>query len=394
MLNSASTSCKLEQNSKPRFAEYKLLALGFLFLLKISSTQANPSSKSWTGSDTYVHKSSLESEKYSSLPHTIFSPDGRLYNIERNARSASDSRDLSSSLVLAFKFGPEDDESIIMLSTGTTSPHLYNSMNSNTDKEKEKDKDDKNVEDDNYEPLWSHPTSIQKDHVSMPLSILPSNIIIGTGGTAADSISLHKKIRELGLSLYRENDNMRSTHRIEGTVLSSTLAKKIAATLQLPTQSAASNRMVASAAIVVGPDVGGGNKQSIWRCDATGQFYNCHASAVGRGAGSAEAMLMSQVLEKGKGGSADKTELEDLISAISPRDVKEYLSTLSFDDAVLLACKCIVKALNLSNKDDAFDRIGMQGIWLNRRKGQSAMLNQECIHGDILRRGLKLAFEV
>lgn len=55
---------------------------------------------SLSGEETYIHNNQLESAKYSSLPHTIFSPQGRLYNVEKNALMASDPTDVSSSLVV------------------------------------------------------------------------------------------------------------------------------------------------------------------------------------------------------------------------------------------------------------------------------------------------------
>jgi len=396
-----------------------------------SSSSTKASASKWGGSDTDFHKSSLNADKYSSLPHTIFSPDGRLYNIETNACSVSDAIDLSSSLVLAMKFGSGEDESIIVLSTSHISPHLQSHMHSraqeqNSFREKrtddllnktsgsggndEEDKESIIPNSDSSHRLWSHPhlhssygdgENNRQSHnhfkVNMPLSILPSNIIIGTGGTAADSMALHTKIRQLGLALYNENDNMRSTHRIQGTVLSSMLAKKIAASLQLPTQSSASSRMFASAAIVVGPDGGGRDgrgaksRQSIWRCDPTGQFFNCHMAAVGRGAGTAEAVVMSSVAKQGEDGNADEThsiELDDLVSKISSKDVQKFLSTLSFDDAVLLACKCIAKALNLSTTNDSADLLqllGIQGI-LIRAKSNAC---QEVVHPNILQNALR-----
>ena len=76
---------------------------------------------------------------------------------------------------------------------------------------------------------------------SMPLSILSSNIMIGTGGNAVDSIVLHTKILEMFLSLSKSYNGMNSTHRIRGKVGSSVLARKIADSLQVPTQNVAAN---------------------------------------------------------------------------------------------------------------------------------------------------------
>lgn len=384
------------------------------------------------GSGTDFHKSSLQAEKYSSLPHTIFAPDGRLYNIETNARSVSNANDLSSSLVVAIKFGTGADEAVIVISTSHMSPHLPSQIqpealenNSDTSRsaaasvdgsksdegessKNEKDEESNNRSGNSSHRLWSHAhlhssygdgTDNNKSlTVNMPLSILPSNIIIGTGGTAADSIAFHKKIQKISLGLYNENDNFRSTHRIQGTVLSSMLAKKVSSSLQIPTQSSVSSRMYASTAILVGPDVflgsGSGNnvgiRQSIWRCDPTGQFFSCHMAAVGRGAGTAEAIVMSSIakakegVEKGISEEMHSMELEDLASKISSKDVDKYLSMLSFDDAVLLASKCISRALNLPSTKKAegiFHQLGIQGI-LIRSKGKACQT--EIIHQNIL----------
>ena len=376
-------------------------------IAKLSFFRRSQSSTKWTGSETDLHKSTLEAEKYSSLPHTIFSPDGRLHNIEKTARLASDPKEATSSLIVALKFGSACDESIIILSISHMSPHLYIKPTS-VDKEDAASSDEKNDEDSSYyAPLWSHLShadngnELNRNQVSMPLSILPSNLIIGTGGPAADAMALHRKIRQMGLNLYKENDNMQSTHRIQGTVLSSMLAKKIATSLQLPTQSSSSNRMLASSAIVVGPDgfhaSRSGIRHAIWRCDPTGQFWNCHAAAAGRGAGSAEGTVMKAVFQQVTGDERKEKdreiELDELRSKISSRDVREYLSGLSFDDAVVLGCKSIAKALGLSNDDDVFHRIGLQGILLKGQSRSYSRRNHEIIHPEILRSALKRSFE-
>lgn len=403
-------------------------------ITNVSANQIS-SKNNFSGSSTFVHKLSLEAEKYSSLPHTIFAPDGRLYNIEKNARAASDPRDLSSSLVVALKFGKGEDAGVLILSTSHSCPLLVSSshdgdaskINRNqtacTDENKDISKDEQEQEQEHEKkddtvgsseyskPLWSHASSrdesshhILHNKVTRPLSILPSNIIIGTGGTAADATAMHYKILQLALSLCKENDDMRSTHKIRGTILASMLAKKVANAMQLPTQSAASDRMLASAAIVIGEDScrgrdRGHGQSSIWRCDATGQYWDCHAAAVGRGAGSAEAEIMvqsksqSQVAQT-KDGKDD--ELDDLVNAVSAKGVQEYLESLTFDDAIVLACKCIAKALNLQSTgmdmdiDGVFRRLGMQGVLVHRGKfSHDEVSRREYIHPEILRSGLQ-----
>ena len=409
-----------------RILKQCLTAIGGMYagITNVSANQIS-SKNNFSGSSTSVHKLSIEAEKYSSLPHTIFAPTGRLYSIEKNARAASDARDLSSSLVIALKFGKGEESGVLILSTSHSCPLLVSSshdgdaskINRNqtacTDENKDNSKDEQEQQDkkdtdgstgsEYSKPLWSHASSMDEsshNKVTRPLSILPSNIVIGTGGTAADATAMHNKILQLALSLCKENDDMRSTHKIRGTILASMLAKKVANAMQLSTQSSTSDRMLASAAIVIGEDRGRGHdhghgQSSIWRCDATGQFWDCHAAAVGRGAGSAEAEIMAQSWSQDaqtKDGKND--ELDDLVNAVSPKGVQEYLESLTFDDAIVLACKCIAKALNLQSTgmdiDDMFRRLGMQGVLVHCGKySHDEVSRREYIHPEILRSGLQ-----
>jgi 20S proteasome, alpha and beta subunits len=380
-----------------------------------TSAVGKATKKSWRGSDTLVHKTSPEAEKYSSLPHTIFAPDGRLYNIEKVAKETCNVRDVSSSLAVAIKFGnnvqengmqqdEEEGEYVVVISTRHCLDFL---LDLNIDKDKIVDEDggkvtgqgpsvesqDENINDtkqthtvDTITRLWSYPTS-RGDNVFMPLSVLPCNLLVATGGSAADAMGLHKKILEIALDLCKEYDNVKSTHRIMGTVTASMLAKRLANYLQLPTQSAAVDQgMLASASLVVGLDEprrrdGRGLGLAIWRCDPTGQFWNCHAAAVGRGAGGAEAEIMRCVarsqLAKGQGeGSCgekklgDVVDLEELIATVSPKHVQDYVSGLSFDEAVILACQCIKKSLGLLKHrgETIVDQYGVQGVLLHSKK--------------------------
>lgn len=402
-----------------------------------TSAVGKATTKSWRGSDTLVHKTSPEAEKYSSLPHTIFAPDGRLYNIEKVAKETCDVRDVSSSLAVAINFGnkvqengmqQDEEEYVVVISTRHCLDFL---LDLNIDKEKNVhdgklsteerrsgESQDENVDDskqarnvDTGTRLWSYPTS-RGDNVFMPLSILPCNLLVATGGSAADAMGLHKKILEIALDLCKEYDNVKSTHRIMGTVTASMLAKRLANYLQLPTQSAAVDQgMLASASLVVGLDEprrqdGRGLGLAIWRCDPTGQFWNCHAAAVGRGAGGVEAEIMRRVarsqLANGQGeGCGEKklgdiVDLEELIATVSPKHVQDYVSGLSFDEAVILACQCIKKSLGLLKQrgETIVDQYGVQGVLLHRRSGsggsstgnlaKQGIIRRELIYSDIL----------
>jgi 20S proteasome alpha/beta subunit len=392
------------------------LLAGFIILsTQIRTTKAN---KKWTGSETLIHKTSPEAEKYSSLllPHTIFAPDGRLYNIEKVAKETCDARDVTSSLAVAIQFGKKENgvESVIVISTRPCSDFLLDSYSREEEaldtnngklqstKERVNNNNDDATNDSNIihdkdefvSRLWSHPMYSGEEDVlllplpSMPLCILPSHLVVATGGSAADAMSLCRKILEIALELSREHDNVWSTHRIRGTITASMLAKKVANHLQLPTQSAVVGRMLASAALVIGWEEnhnvewrrnerkGGG--LSIWRCDPTGQFWNCYAAAVGRGAGGVEAEIMSCVarsLVKGRGDTfKDVMDLEELVAIVSPRHVQDYVSNLSFDDAVILACQCIKKSLGLSKQsgERIVHQYGVQGVLLHSNSSSSS----------------------
>jgi len=304
-------------------------------------------------------------------PTRFFSPQGRLHNVERYAASASDPDDLSSTLVIAMKFG---DGSVMMLSTKNASPHLH--------ERKLGRKEGRGDE----QSLTHGRVSISS---SSPFT-LPSNIIVGTGGSAADGHILRKMINDIALSCLT-NDGMRSTHMIAGILPSSTLAKKISDQLQFPTQSATKGRLLSSAAIVVGSE---GDDFSIWRCDPTGQFWTVHAAAVGRGAGDAEAILERAVrswknLNCINNNSNGESLPDELIPEVTSKDVQRFFSTISFDETLVLACKCVREALGLSQNDQLMTGIGLEGI-LIPAKERFFRGKPEYIHDEILQKAFHM----
>lgn len=152
-----------------------------------------------------------------------------------------------------------------------------------------------------------------------------------------------------------------------------------------------------SSALVVGKTAD--TSQTIWRIDPTGQFWNCHAAAIGRGAGVAEQHLLKKVAVWGKAivssneeentgavnnrNSNDKEE-EIPFSQISSEHVEEYLSTLNCDSALKLACNLILETQTgqkenqseennransgeLSVGNNVYKQHGLQCIILGRR---------------------------
>ena len=249
---------------------YCLLLVSLLLTTTCLGLKTTPPSSSQQSTDIHRHTSNQqqhpqnnknEIEKYSSLPHTIFSSNGRLYNVEKASLQSSNNDDdddihvsSSRSLVFAIQFGNSD--SILVISTCPRSPYLFHN---NGDDDNDKDGNNGNNNNDNDETitneqsktsLWNYNVYNNNKHnnhnnnkriiPSYPISILTPKLLIGTGGTSIDSIVLHDKILEIFLSLVQIKDGMNSTHRIQGIVKSSLLARKVADSLQVFTQDVSS----------------------------------------------------------------------------------------------------------------------------------------------------------
>jgi hypothetical protein len=67
-------------------------------------------------------------------------------------------------------------------------------------------------------------------------------------------------------------------------------------------------------------------------------------------------------------------DLEELVAIVSPRHVQDYVSNLSFDDAVILACQCIKKSLGLSKQsgERIVHQYGVQGVLLHSNSSSSS----------------------
>lgn len=299
------------------------------------------------------------------------------------------------------------------MSYNPSTPYLDFFPQNETTKELNPDISD-SVDVENMEPksIWAydHDFIINRSgtsSASFPILHLPNNIFVGTGGNAADSRAFMKKIRDITLSIYRQNDVMRSTHNLEGTsVTASLIAKAIADANHLPTQDANANRMLASSALVVGWDGlakdSSSKAYSIWRCDPTGQFFRCKFGSVGRGAGNADNTILSHIAAwkvRGK-----KHIVTDLLfdgnhisekdhnaatqSTLSTEDVTLYFDSMAFDDALFIACRAIRSAIGMKS-DDKF-RIqktlnGIQGIFLTT----TSSTNAEMLHPSVIREAFR-----
>jgi len=144
---------------------------------------------------------------------------------------------------------------------------------------------------------------------------------------------------------------------------------------------------------------------NLWRIDPTGQFWKCHAAAVGKGAGNVEAMFLRKVEKWKRDGmeteqrrlAEDQTqELESLVNTLTNKDVRGYFRTLSFEEAMVLACRCCASALKLSKEQlvdsNFFEESGIQGLIIRKMKDKEAVYN-EMIHPDIIKEAMKQSLE-
>ena len=243
------------------FFLFLALTLQPITIASSSSSQSYQKSyHNYAGTETNVHKSNTaDSDRYSSFPPIVFSPEGRLYKVEQNAQAASDRNDLSASLVVALKFGSVEDEAVMVFSTCSKTPLLYNPLTDEEETDADKEKNDTSDEAEEGEdkesqiikrhiPLWKHdvhpfsnedkPQMTQERFLpSMPLSLLSNNLLIGTGGNAVDSRVLMERIQKLALSMLSQDGAcMQGNYGIRGQVWSGSLARKVADMLQVPTQ--------------------------------------------------------------------------------------------------------------------------------------------------------------
>ena len=224
-----------------------------------SFSTSSSTSTSTAHSSSYAEEK--ERERYASLPHTIFAPNGRLYNVEKAALSSSSStigkKQDSSNLVLALKFG----DSILIASANSIQAPFLQHDDDDLDRgqtavhhQHQQQKEEK--EEEPLQPLWT--TTISQPPLPTttprhPISILSSNLIMCTGSGGGDSsrsnlidsIVLHIKIQEIYISLSKAMNQMTSTHGIKGIIPSCLLARKVSDSLQITTQDMSNGKILA-----------------------------------------------------------------------------------------------------------------------------------------------------
>ena len=111
--------------------------------------------------------------------------------------------------------------------------------------------------------------------------------------------------------------------------------------------------LLQSSALIFGGPTPISSKVPLWRVDATGQFWLCHAAVVGRGCSQAEQKLIEMILSR----TSQKSHAEEN----SHRALQKCLNELNEEDALVLACETIRQTLALTRA-----RIHWTGLVLNR----------------------------
>jgi hypothetical protein len=115
---------------------------------------------------------------------------------------------------------------------------------------------------------------------------------------------------------------MESQDLSERECSASAIARAVADQLQKPTQTNSNeNKLLASTGLILG-------NRDVWRIDPTGQFWKCHAAVAGADAYRVEELLYDKI------DNGARTSGESEISS--------YLSKLSSDEAIRLACDCLM----------------------------------------------------
>ncbi|KAL7537138.1 hypothetical protein ACHAXR_007613 [Thalassiosira sp. AJA248-18] len=293
---------------------------------------------------------------YSTLPPTVFAPDGRLYGVERVAKEAflldtfdGDDDDVSCGVLALhcnrcteindsdnYYDGDDDNdgnksgEFAVMVGIGPISPFLHRDEAYLKQQQQQPQQltmnNDATTSDtvamsNTYLPLTIDESITGNSHQSStttaPLSILSPTLIAGVGGKAIDSMILLRRTTEVALSMYASDNggvDWFVSHSLEGmtgekvSTLSSrpmimggaagvdvtSLVRRVADMAQSSTQSLGGRygRMLSSSLLAVGARNLNSGTLALWRVDPTGQFWRLDASAVGRRAIDVESELL------------------------------------------------------------------------------------------------------
>ena len=186
-----------------------------------SSSDKGGSEVPWQS--TAAHRSSVKEEiRYAGLPPTIFSPTGRLFAVEKVLEAAKTPGNPRANLLIAIKC--PKDQSIVVFSTLITSPHLNTTLTMTTNNET-------NVTTTTSPLFLVNQTSSSSMTSSSTIFDLTPTCLGGTAGNCVDGAVLKTKLQAFADQIMEQQQD---------DVLSSTLARRIADHLQVPTQTVGS----------------------------------------------------------------------------------------------------------------------------------------------------------
>ena len=355
-----------------------------------------------------AHIDPFERMEYETLPPIVFAPTGRLHMVERVGLAACNKDDVTAGLVVALRCGGNDagkdegkdvsKEFIVAVGTAPRSPLAIQAsglMASEDDGRKEQvagdgAKPNEDDESESNETTFRSALLANGPERSIPstMSILSPNVLVATGGTPTDAAVLLDRIRSVASDMHNSNfggtgftyqstsrKGRRSRSGMFG-VDGCSLARNVADMIQIPTQSIGTRAgsMLAASALIVDAASEGDTPCKIWRIDPTGQFWSCDAAAVGRGAGVAESFLLKEIARRIKNPANvedievdddeeeenDDDGIDDGMASLTNQDVKKFFLSLSVDEAIALAQKCVLKVyeddLKLPDPSDADDK--------------------------------------
>lgn len=276
----------------------------------------------------------LEASRYEEYPQ-VFSPTGRLHFVEA-AVKASKALTSGSNLVIALYCR----DGLVVVSTVPTSPFLNTTssvrvvVDDNDKSDNENDNgnihvstqslflfhDDRSADDNVSDDTASQRRRRPLSATSVPIFDLHPCLVAATAGNAVDGQILRTRLAKLGV------EALEMQGRTEPNVRASTVAKNLANQLQSPTQqSGGSDPLLASTAVILG-------NRELWRIDPTGQFWKCHAVAVGAEADRVEEILYQRLWDGAQ-------------SFHNGTTIQQYMYILTPDEALKLACDCIFERL-------------------------------------------------
>ena len=126
----------------------------------------------------------------------------------------------------------------------------------------------------------------------------------------------------------------------------------------------------------------------IWRIDPTGQFWKVDAAAVGRGAGAIEATILRHVYDytvRHENENSNSLEIIDndhdtdqalIQSRVSNHHVRSFLSDMSVEDGLILACRLLVQSLP-TTRNNKVESLSIGSMQLLERGLQAVVMGRK-----------------